>query len=32
MAIFWLAVALQALVRAASVIAQSRFQEAADRG
>jgi phosphatidylglycerophosphate synthase len=32
MAVFWLAVALQALVRAASVIAQSRSQEAADRG
>ena len=32
MAVFWLAVALQALVHAASVIAQSRSQEAADRG
>lgn len=32
MAALWLAVALQALVRASSVIAQSRSQEAADRG
>lgn len=32
MVVFWLAVALQALVRAASVIVQSRSQEAGDRG
>ena len=32
MGVFWVAVALQALVRAASVIGQARAQEAEDRG
>jgi hypothetical protein len=32
MVVFWLAIALQSLVRAASIIGQSRSQEAGDRG